>query len=90
MLVETDNLVSADTFREDFDQFVDAATKGCGPVAITRDSRVVGVFMSPDEYDALFGGAIRTLLKSREKGPSVSHEDVRRQAEQVIKRRRKS
>jgi prevent-host-death family protein len=90
MLVDTDNLVTADAFQRDFQQFVDAAGKGNGPVAITRDSRVVGVFMSPDEYDALFGSAVRRLLKSREKGPTVSHEEVRRRSEQIIKRRRKA
>jgi len=90
MLVETDNLVTAENFQKDFPQFVDAANRGNGPVAVTRDSRVVGVFMSPDEYDALFGAAVRKLLKSREKGPTVSHEEVRRRSEQIIKRRRKA
>jgi PHD/YefM family antitoxin component YafN of YafNO toxin-antitoxin module len=89
MLVETDNLVSADSFRQEFDRFVDAARAGRGPVAITRDSQVVGVFMSPDEYDAMFGDAIRRLLDSREKGPTVSHEAVHQHVKQVIKRRRK-
>jgi PHD/YefM family antitoxin component YafN of YafNO toxin-antitoxin module len=88
MLVETDNLVTADAFQRDFQRFVEAAGKGSGPVAITRDSRVVGVFMSPAEYDALFGAAVRKLLKSREKGPTVSHDDVRKRSEQIIKRRR--
>src|SRR5437773_1968440 len=90
MLVDTDNLVTDDAFRRDFDRFVDEAGKGNGPVAITRDSRVVGIFMSPEEYDALFGAAVRKLLKAREKGPTVSHQHVRRQAEQAIKRRQKS
>lgn len=90
MLVSTDNLVPAEDFQADFDHFLKAAGKGQGPVAITRGSEVVGVFMSPDEYDALFGGAVRKLLKSREKGPLVSRAAVRRRAERVIKRRRKS
>lgn len=90
MLVNTDNLIPAEDFQADFDRFVEAAGKGEGPVAITRGSEVVGVFMSPDEYDALFGGAVHKLLKSREKGPLVSHAAVRRRAQQVIKRRRKS
>jgi hypothetical protein len=58
-------------------------------VAITRDSKVIGVFLSPDEYDVLFGAAVRKLLKSREKGPTVSHDQVRKHAKQVIKRRRR-
>lgn len=90
MLVETENLVNADAFRDAFDHYVDAANRGNGPVAIIRDSQVVGVFMSPDEYDALFGAKIKKLLKSRETGSIVAHESVRKQAEQVIRRRRKS
>jgi len=89
MLVETDNLVSAEAFREDFDHFVAAASQGRGPLAITRDSQIIGVFLSPDEYDAHFGAAVRKLLKSREKGDTVSQDAVRKQAEQVIRRRRK-
>jgi prevent-host-death family protein len=90
MLAETDNLVTADAFRRDFDRFVDAANKGGGPLAITRGSEVVGVFMSPDEYDLQFAAAVRKLLKSREKGPTVSHAEVRKRAERIIKRRRKT
>lgn len=90
MLVETENLVTADSFRRDFDHFVDAAGKGRGPVAITRDSQVVGIFMSPEEYDALFGATIKRLLKTREKGPVITQAEVRAQAEQVLKRRRRS
>jgi prevent-host-death family protein len=89
MLVETENLVTAEAFQQDFDLFVAAARKGSGPVAITRDSEVIGVFLSAAEYDALNGAAVKKLLKSREKGPVVSHASVRRQAEQVIRRRRK-
>jgi PHD/YefM family antitoxin component YafN of YafNO toxin-antitoxin module len=88
MLVETNNLVSADSFRSDFDRYVDAARSGSGPVAITRDSEVIGVFISPDEYEALFGSTVKKLLKSRERGPIVSHVAVRKQAEQTIRRRK--
>jgi PHD/YefM family antitoxin component YafN of YafNO toxin-antitoxin module len=90
MLVETDNLVTADAFQKDFLHFIDVAGKGNGPIAITRDSRVVGVFMSPDEYDAVFGTAVRKLLQSRDQGPTVSHDEVRRRSEQIIQRRRKA
>jgi hypothetical protein len=89
MLVETNNLVSEETFREDFERFVTAAKNGGGPVAIMRDSEVVGVFVSPAEYDAAFGAEVRKLLKSRERGPKVSHEAVRAQAQKIIDRRRK-
>ena len=90
MLIESDNLVTAEDFRKDFERFVSSARDGGGPVAITSDSQVVGVFMSPAEYDAQFGTAVRKLLKSREKGPMVAHHSVRKHAAQVIRRRRKS
>jgi hypothetical protein len=89
MLVETDNLVTADKFRTDFDHFVTASQKGSGPVAITRNSEVIGFFLSPEEYQAAFGENVKKLLKSREKGPTVEHEQVRKHALKVIERRRK-
>ena len=88
MLVDTENLVSDEEFRRDFNRFVAAAKGGNGPVAITRDCEVIGVFLSPDEYDSLFGGAVKKLLKSRE--TRADHESVRKQAEQAILRRKRS
>ena len=90
MLVDTDNLVSAEKFRKHFDRYVAAANQGRGPVAVTQGSEVIGVFMSPAEYDALFGHEIAELLKSREKGPTVSHEEACRQLDKVVKRRRRA
>jgi hypothetical protein len=89
MLVDTENLVTADRFRSNFDQFVTAAQQGNGPVAITRDSEVIGVFLSPEEYQAAFGVNVKKLLKSRERGPTVDHEFVRKEAQKVINLRRK-
>lgn len=89
MLVETNNLVSADTFRQDFDRFVTAAKNGGGPVAILRDSEVVGVFVSPEEFDAAFGAEVKKLLQSRERGPKVDHQAVRMRAQKIIERRRR-
>ena len=77
---DPENLVTAEDFHKDFDRIVRHAGKGNGPVAITRDSQVIGVFMSPEEYDALRGAEIRKLLKSRERGPTVSHEDALRRS----------
>ncbi len=90
MLIDTDNLVSAEKFRKDFDRYAAAAGEGRGPVAITRDSEVIGVYMSLQDYDAHFGSEIADLLKSREKGPTVSHEEACRQLQKVIKRRRRA
>jgi prevent-host-death family protein len=87
MLIDTENLVSADEFQQHFERYLAAASAGNGPVAITRGSQVVGVLLAAEEYDALFGTAVRKLLKSRETGPTVSHEEVRRRAKQVIQKR---
>ena len=35
MLVDTENLVSAEKFRKHFDRYVAAASQGRGPVAVT-------------------------------------------------------
>jgi PHD/YefM family antitoxin component YafN of YafNO toxin-antitoxin module len=89
MLIDTDNLVSVESFQKEFDRYLAAAQQGRGPVAITRDSRVVGVFMSPEEYEALHGAEIRDLLQSRERGPTVSHDEACKQLDQVLKRPRR-
>ena len=77
MLVETDNIVPVETFRKEMGKFIAAARGGRGPVAITQDSAIVGFFISPDEYNAIFGTAVKKLLESRERGPTVSHETAR-------------
>jgi prevent-host-death family protein len=77
MLVDTDNLVTADEFRKDLDKFVAAARQGLGPVAITQNSELVGFFVGREEYEAMFGTAVRALLSSRAEGPTVSQKEVR-------------
>lgn len=89
MLIDTDNLVSAEKFRKDFDRYAAAAEEGCGPVAITKDSEVIGVYMSLQDYDAHFGSEIADLLKSREKGPTVSHEEACRRMKKIIERHKR-
>lgn len=77
MLVDTDNLVTSDEFRRDLDRYVAAAQEGRGPVAVTSGSKVVGFFIGPDDYEAMFGAAVRELLETRMTGSTVSHEEVR-------------
>ena len=89
MLVETDNLVSADEFRANMDEYITAARRGSGPLALTRDSEVIGFFISADEYESLFGAAVRNLLSSRSRGPTVSHEEAREKVLGSLRRRRK-
>lgn len=77
MLVETTNLVSTEEFRQDLDKYVAAAREGCGPIAITQGSEVVGFFITADEYEAMFGTAVKKLLAARAQGPTVTHEEAR-------------
>jgi len=87
MLVETNNLVSEEDFRRELSKYVAAAQQGCGPIAVTRDTEVVGFFVSAAEYEAMFGTAVKELLTAREKGPTVSHEEVRTRAREAVRRR---
>jgi len=73
MLVDSDNLVTKDVFRAELDRFIEAAKAGQGPVAVTADSQVVGFFIGSDDYEAMFGAAVRELLSERGGGESVDH-----------------
>jgi PHD/YefM family antitoxin component YafN of YafNO toxin-antitoxin module len=77
MLVETENIVPVETFRKEIGKFIAAARGGRGPVAITQDSAIVGFFVSPDDYNAMFGAAVKELLESRQHRPTLSHESAR-------------
>ena len=88
MLVDTDNLVSTDEFRRDFERFVKAAKKGRGPIAVMKDDKVVGFFVSPDYFE-FSGGSLSDLLKTRMKGPTVSQEEAEKYiADRMAKRRK--
>jgi len=86
MLVDTDNLVTAEVFRKDLDKYVAAARQGSGPVAVTQGSEVVGFFVSREEYEAMYGTAVRRLLASRADGPTVSQEEARKRIGEVSRR----
>lgn len=88
MLVETDNLVTTEQFRADLEKYVAAARHGEGPIAITENSEVVGVLINPDEYEAMFGAAVKNLLSSRMEGPTVSQQDARDHIASTIRRSR--
>ena len=72
-----ETVISTEEFRRGLDRYVAAARQGGGPVAVTQDSEVVGVFVSASEYEALHGAAVRALLRSRMKGPTVSLDEAR-------------
>ena len=84
MLVDTNNLVPAEQFQRELGKYIADLRRGSGPLAITKDAQVVGVFISKDEYEALHGAAVKALLAERSQGPTVSHEEVRKHARNVI------
>jgi prevent-host-death family protein len=87
MPVETENSVSAEEFRREFDKYVAAAEGGTGPIAVTRNSQVLGFFIGAKEYETLVGAQVRKLLKERAKGPTVGHEEARTRIQKVLQRR---
>lgn len=89
MLVDTDNLVTEDEFRAQWERYVAAVEHGNGPVVVTRDAKIVGVFLGPRDYESFLGTTVRELLSERETGPTVSHEEVRNHIRQVINRRQR-
>jgi PHD/YefM family antitoxin component YafN of YafNO toxin-antitoxin module len=88
MLIESDNMVSAAEFRKDFDRYNALARGGNGPIAVTDNSKVVGFYISAEEYDAMFGTAVRELLNERERGPTISHQDVKDHVAKKLKQSR--
>ena len=89
MLVESNNIVSADAFRRDMDRYIELARAGNGPIAVTDKAQVVGFYVSAEEYEAMFGAAVRELLEERASGPKVSHRAVKEHIAKVIERARR-
>ena len=85
MLVETNNLVSTEDFRKELDKYVAAARDGCGPIVLTKESEIVGFFLSADEYEVMFGATVSDLLSSRSKGPKVPHEKVKARIRKITR-----
>jgi prevent-host-death family protein len=86
VLTEIDNLVPAEEFCKELEKYVAAAQNGCGPIAVTKNSEVVGFFISAADYEALFGAAVKSLLSSRAKGPSVTHSQARARIREFTRR----
>jgi len=84
MLVDT-NLVSAADFRRHLDKYLLSAREGCGPIAVTKSSEVVGFFISAVEFQSMMGAAVQQLRSSRETGRTVTHEEATGQIRQVAR-----
>jgi hypothetical protein len=89
MLVDTDNLVSAEDFRTNMDKYVAAAESGGGPIAITQGSRVLGFFVGADEFEAAFGSAVKELLQARSDGATITQGDAEERVRRAIQRKRR-
>jgi prevent-host-death family protein len=73
----TERTVSMTEFRKRMGEYVAAARTGGGPVAVTDGGEVVGVFLSPADYEEAYKLALRRLLRARMKGPTVSHDEAK-------------
>jgi prevent-host-death family protein len=85
MLIDTDNLVTLEQFRDNLAEYVGAARAGGSALAVTQNSEVVGVFLSNAEYEALCGTAVKELLTARADGPTVAHDEVRKHMRKIVK-----
>ena len=85
MLIESENMVSAVDFQKHFERYNDLAREGKGPFAVTDNAKLVGVYISADEYEAMFGTAVRALLNERAKGPKVAHQSVKVHIARILK-----
>ena len=84
MLIDTQNLVDSESER-----YMTAASAGNGPVAVMKDARVIGVLVDPDEYEQMFGVAVRELLSSRMTGPTLTQDEVKAGIQKLIQYRRR-
>jgi prevent-host-death family protein len=89
MLVKTRKLVSAEEFRNGLEKYLEAARKGSGPIGITQDSEVIGFFITAEDYERLYGAAIKKLLSSRMKCKTVSTKEVRTRIRSLLQERSK-
>jgi hypothetical protein len=86
MLIDTDRLVSKEKLRKNFDHYLGLAKKGGGPLAVTNDSEIVALMISPQEYEDLQGAQIADLIRSRADEATISTEEVRKRVAKAIKR----
>jgi PHD/YefM family antitoxin component YafN of YafNO toxin-antitoxin module len=65
MLIDTENIVTKDEFRKGLDKYLAAARRGAGPVAVIDGSKVVAVFISSKEYQALLDDRMTDATSSQ-------------------------
>lgn len=86
MLIDKNNLVSKEKLRKNMDHYLRMAKRGGGPLAVTNDSEIVALMISPQEYEALQGAHVAKLIRSRAGDPLISTDEVRKRVAKAIKR----
>jgi len=89
MNIDAMNLVSADEFRGHCGRYLQRAKKGLGPIAVSENDQVIGVFIGAADFEAMAGRAMKELLESRLKGPTISHDEAMSRIEAAIKRKKR-
>jgi hypothetical protein len=84
MNIETDKIVSAEEFLKHWGRYRAMARRGSGPIAVTEKDEVIGVFIGAEEYETMFGEAVKELLKRRMKGSIVTQEEVQAGVERIF------
>jgi prevent-host-death family protein len=87
MPVKRKTTVEANQFRKDFAEYAAQVQKGQGPIVVTKDADVIGVFMTPAEYEELHADAVRRMFKERMKEKTrLTTDEVRARAKAAIRR----
>ena len=73
-----DLVITATEFKKNLKRHIKTAANGRGPIAVREGKHLVGIFISPKDYDGLYAMAIRELLKERMKfkGPGIPNDAV--------------
>ena len=87
---KVEQTVTTTEFRERLDHYFAATKTGGGPVVVTEGNQVIGVFIAGEDYESMSGTVIRELLRERlrERGPTLSHEEVMARCRAAIRRSR--
>ena len=57
---------------------------------MTSGSEAVGFFIGPDDYEAMFGAAVRELLETRMTGSTVGQDELCEGIQRPLQNRRSS
>jgi PHD/YefM family antitoxin component YafN of YafNO toxin-antitoxin module len=68
-------------------KYVARVKTNSAPIAVLDDGEPVGFFVGAEEFEKLQDKALRTFLKSRMKGATISHEEAFERIERKLRRR---